>query len=130
MKVQNFLIICFSFLTATYQPIHAQGLSLGSSSAVGVDIAETPLNRPSPDQKNYFYKTPQTTENFFPSLLGNWPFFPLRFLSSWLMTDRGTVSPRTFITCRCRTESPVSDWNQTLVIKGHFSLAWRHQMDR
>lgn len=51
-------------------PVQASGPSLGPAKAIGVDIANTPLNRPSPDQKSYYYQTPQTTENFFPSLLG------------------------------------------------------------
>ena len=70
MKVQTSILICFSILFASLHTVQAQGLSVGPAKAIGVDIADTPLNRPSPDQKNYFFKTPQTTDNFFPSLLG------------------------------------------------------------
>ncbi|MFT5369671.1 MAG: Tol biopolymer transport system component [Candidatus Latescibacterota bacterium] len=70
MKVQILILICISFLCFNQQSVQAQGLSLGPAKGIGVDIANTQLNLPSPDQKNYFYKTPQTTENFFPSLLG------------------------------------------------------------
>jgi Tol biopolymer transport system component len=55
---------------ASLQRVQAQGLSIGTANAIGVDVANTRLNLPAPDQKNYFYKTPQTTQNFFPSLLG------------------------------------------------------------
>jgi hypothetical protein len=70
VKVQILILICISFLCFNQQSVQAQGLSLGPAKGIGVDIANTQLNLPSPDQKNYFYKTPQTTENFFPSLLG------------------------------------------------------------
>jgi Tol biopolymer transport system component len=70
VKVQTSILICFSILFASLHTVQAQGLSVGPAKAIGVDIADTPLNRPSPDQKNYFFKTPQTTDNFFPSLLG------------------------------------------------------------
>ena len=48
----------------------AQPPSLGPAKAIGVDLANTPLNRPSPDQKSYTYWTPETADGFFPSLLG------------------------------------------------------------
>ena len=70
MKVQTLLLICIGLLCANLQTVHAQGLSLGAAKGVGVDIANTRLNLPAPDQKDYYYKTPQTSDNFFPSLLG------------------------------------------------------------
>ena len=48
----------------------AQPPSLGPAKAIGVDLANTPLNLPSPDQKSYAYWTPETADGFFPSLLG------------------------------------------------------------
>ena len=48
----------------------AQPPSLGPAKAIGVDLANTPLNLPSPDQKSYTYWTPETADGFFPSLLG------------------------------------------------------------
>lgn len=58
-------LIGFSSLAALAQPP-----SLGPAKAIGVDLANTPLNRPSPDQKSYAYWTPETADGFFPSLLG------------------------------------------------------------
>lgn len=70
MKVQTLILLCFSFLFAGLQTAHTQGFSIGPAKAIGVDLADTPLNRPSPDKKSYFYKTPKAKEHFFPSLLG------------------------------------------------------------
>ncbi len=67
--MKTFLVMLFlaGFIPHTTR---AQPPSLAPAKAIGVDLANTPLNRPSPDQKHYAYWTPQTADGFFPSLLG------------------------------------------------------------
>ncbi len=49
----------------------AQTPTLGPASSIGIDLANTMLNLPSPDQKSYtYFKQPKEKDAFFPSLLG------------------------------------------------------------
>ncbi len=69
MKVFKILtLLCLTGLIS--HTVQAQPPSLGPAKAIGVDLANTPLNRPSPDQKSYTYWKPETADGFFPSLLG------------------------------------------------------------
>ncbi len=64
-------IAAFSILLSLFaHTTQAQQPGLRPARALGVDLANTSLNRPSPDQKSYTYWTPETTDEFFPSLLG------------------------------------------------------------
>ena len=51
------------------RPSVAHEPALAPSRSLGIDLADTPLNRPAPDQKSYVY-WPPPKDAFFPSLLG------------------------------------------------------------
>ena len=90
MKVLKILtMLCLTGLIS--HTALAQPPSLGPAKAIGVDLANTPLNRPSPDQKSYTYWKPEIVDGFFPLAFGT--------ADSWRSDDSHQIFQHLLLYC-------------------------------